>query len=442
MKKISIIIIIFLFFETCSFSFGADNVFLVNPTSLRIQVLSENISLLEALRNVQNSKLNVSLARAKLLPSINLSALLPALASPTFLVSSVTFLFPFLVPSNWMVLRQQSELLESDKAAYDALQLNILSNSLSLYFTYLNDQKTQLFFSNLSETLGILYNRLKKQSEILGNVSIEDLGMASAQWQESKIKSSQLLELLIEEKAGLRTLLGLPLRTKIDVEDFDLLPSPYESKTVYEIADHSLKVAPEAMQLDFLIKAANSGKFAKVFGFMSSASVFGTSFNNTSPFSILKASGGFTFGMDNLVNIQIANNNIESVKLRTQQLKFENERTAEILVGEINEVKFQKVLSGNALRDRLSVYDAQKREYAIGLISLQTLLQTQVQLTDSYVANIKSELDLKMQRLTLMRLVIDGDFSKIKRCKALLIPSRKTKKNRHDKGNSLDEVCR
>ncbi len=442
MKKISIIILICFIFETCSSSFGADNVFLVNPTSLRTQVLSKNISLLEALRNVQNSKLNVSLARAKLLPSINLSVLLPALASPTFLVSSVTFLFPFLVPSNWMVLKQQSELLESDKAAYDALQLNILSNSLSLYFTYLNDQKTQVIFSNLSETLGILYSRLKKQSDVLGNVSIEDLGMASAQWEESKIKSSKLLQLLIEEKAGLRTLLGLPLGSKMNIEDFDLSPSLYESKTVYEIADHSLKVAPESLQLDFLIKAATSGKFAKFFGFMSSATIFGTSFNNASPFSLLKTSGGFTFGMDNLVNFQIANNNIESVKLRMQQLKFENERTSEILVGEINEVKSQQVMSGNALRDRLSVYNAQKREYAIGLISLQTLLQTQVQLTDSYVANIKSELDLKMQRLTLMRLVIDGDFSKIKRCKTTLVPSRKTKIFRRDKGNSLDEVCR
>lgn len=442
MKKICTAILICFFFENISLSLGADAAFLVNPTSIRKELLSKNISLLQALRNVENSKLNVSLARAKLLPSLNLGVMLPALANPTFLLSSVTFLFPFLVPSNWMVLKQQKELFESDKAAYNALQLNILSNSLSLYFTYLNDQKIQNIYIKLSENLGILYLRLKKQSEILGNVTVEELGLASAQWEEAKVRVSKLEELLLAEKSGMRTLLGMPLVTNLFVESFDLEPSPYELKSAAEIADHSLEVAPEVIQLDFLIKAAKTLKFSKLFGFMSSSSIFGTSINGSSPFESLKVGGGFSFGIDNLVNIQIANNNIESIKLRLVQLQLENERLAEVLVGQINEVKLQQILSANALRDRLIVYDAQKREYALGLISLQTLFQTQVQLTDSYILNIKSDLDLKMQRLALMRLVIDGDFSKIKGCNQASLPDRKKIIFRRDKGHSLDEICR
>ena len=234
--------------------------------------------------------------------------------------------------------------------------------------------------------------------------------------------------------------MGLPLGTALNVEDVELLPSAYELKTAFEISERSLQVAPEVNQIEFLIKAAQAGKFAKLFGFMSSASIAGTSTNNSSPFDGLKAGGGFSFGADNLVNIQIGNNNIEAIKLRQVQLKEENEKVAEVLVGQIFEVKDQAELAGRALSDRISVYDAQRRQYAMGLISLQTFLQTQAQLTDSYVAIIKSALDLKMQRLTLMRLAIEGDFSKIKGCTADA-PSGKKSIFHHEKAHSLDELC-
>ena len=102
------------------------------------------------------------MARAKLLPTLNLGALLPALANPTFLLASVTILFPFLVPSNWIVLKQEKELFESDKASYKALQLNILSNSLALYYTFVNDQKIHNILAEQSNTLGTIYTNLKK----------------------------------------------------------------------------------------------------------------------------------------------------------------------------------------------------------------------------------------------------------------------------------------
>ena len=442
MRKLkNLVLSIFISVNLLSSSFASDSVFVVNPDSIRTQLLSKNISLLEVLNNVQNSKLNVSMARAKLLPSLNLGILLPALANPTFLLSSITFLFPFLIPSNWIVLKQQKELFESDKASYKALELNVLSNSLSLYFNFVNDQKIYKVFADQRDALGVLYSNLQKQSDVLGNVTAEELGMASAQWQEAKIKVSKLEELLIVEKASLRTLLGLPLGSVLNVEDVDLAPSSFEMKSANEIAMHSMDVSPEVTQLNFLIKAATAGKFAKIFGFISSASIAGTSTNNSSPFEGLKAGGGFSFGADTLVNIKIANNNIESIKLRSEQLKEENEKTAEVLVGQMAEVKDQQVLSMKALQDRLLVYEGQKRQYAIGLISLQTLLQTQVQLTDSYVANIKSDLDLKMQRLTLMRLAIDGDFKKIKDC-AVSVPSEKRSIFGRDKGHTLDEICR
>ena len=416
--------------------------FTVNPETIRGRLLSKNISLREALNNVESSKLNVSMARAKLLPSLNLAVLLPALANPTFLLASVTFLFPFLVPSNWAVLKQEKELFESDKASYKALQLNVLSNALTVYYTYLNDAKVQKVYADQSVALGTLYANLKKQSDLFGNVAPEDLGMASAQWEESRNRVSKLQELLIAELAGVRTMLGLPLGTTLTVADADLAPTDYENKSVIEIAQRSLDGSPEVMQLSYLVKAAQAGKWAKVFGFMSSATMAGTTTSSNDPvFGNLKAGGAFTFGVDNLVNIKIANNNLALISLRVQQLTEENERLAEVLSGQIAEVKSQQALTTSALNDRLAVYEAQKKQYVFGLISLQTLLQTQVQLTDTYVSNIKSDLDLKMQRLTLERLVIDGDFGKVKGCVAVDQSNVVNKGLFHKKTQSLDELC-
>ncbi|MEA9355766.1 TolC family protein [Bacteriovorax sp. PP10] len=453
MKKIlsTFIITMILFSSTLSFA-AETKTFIITPESIRTQMFSSNMTLLQALNNVEKSKLDVSMARAKLLPSLNLGLLIPALANPTFLLAQVSFLFPFLIPSNWAVLKQEKALLEADRLAYKALQLNILSNALSLYYTYLNDIQVQQIYSEQSTTLGLLYQSLKRQASVLGNVTTEDLNMAAAQWEESKIQVSKLQELLIEERAALRTLLGLPLGALYDVKLVELAPTDFELKSASEIAQRSLDVAPEMSQIGFLIKAAKAGKFAKVFGFISSATVSGSSTDGSSAFSGLKAGGGFTIGADTFVNVKIGNNNIAAIQLREDQLREENEKTAEIISGRIVEVKSQKDLTANALRDRLKVYEAQKKQYAIGLIPLQTLFLTQTQLTASYVNNIKNDLDLKMQRLTLQRLVIDGDFAKVVGCKSSdksFDTSFETsndkkwfKKDPKESTTTLDDICK
>lgn len=450
MKKILSTILITSILFGSSLTLAADKTFIVTPDSIRNQLFSSNMTLLQALNNVEKSKLDVSMARAKLLPSLNLGVLLPALANPTFLLGSVTFLFPFLIPSNWAVLKQEKALLEADRLSYKALQLNVLSNALSLYYTYLNDIQIQQIYAEQSETLGLLYQSLKRQSSVLGNVTTEDLNMAAAQWEESKIQVSKLQELLIEERAGLRTLLGLPLGAAYDVKLVELAPTDFETKSAAEIAQRSIDVAPEMSQIGFLIKAAKAGKFAKMFGFMSSSTLSGTSSDGSSAFSGLKAGGGFTIGADTFVNVKIANNNIEAIQLREDQLREENEKVAEVISGRIIEVKSQKDLTANALRDRLKVYEGQKKQYAIGLIPLQTLFLTQTQLTASYISNIKNDLDLKMQRLTLQRLVIDGDFSRVMGCKAsVATKSFETstdkkwfKKDPKEDQTTLDDICK
>jgi outer membrane protein TolC len=448
MKKI--ILLSFIFSTNLSFAEQAKGQFVVNPETIRTQLLSNNISLQEALNHVESSKLNVNAARAKLFPSLNLGVLLPALANPTFLLSSVTFLFPFLVPSNWSAVKQEANLFEADKAAFRATELNLISNAFSLYYTHLNDLEIQNIYKDQSQAMEKLYLVLKRQSEVLGNVSMSELQMAEAQMNDSKAAASRIQELIILEKANLRSLLALPLKTDMQVVVSEIAPSTFEEKSIQEVLDRSLSVAPEVIQLDYLIKAAQDGKFSKELGFISQASIGGVANSTNSAFGNAKASGTFSFGLDTISSIELAQNNIDSIKLRQEQLKQENEKTSEVLVGQMNEMKSQLKLSSDSLEERRAVYNSQSREYQLGLISEQTLLLTESQLTNSRVAFAKANLDYQLQRLALQRLVIDGDFAKVKLCNTAVKKSEKNSDKSfsfpwfgHKKPTvSLDEVCK
>lgn len=408
-----------------NFDVQAQTTFVVNPNSMQKQLFSNNMSLKIALNNVQNSKLNVNLARAKLFPTLDLGVLLSSVISQNFVAATVSFLFPFLIPSNWSTLKQEKNLFEADKSSYKALQLNILGNSLSLYYLSLMDQKVKNSIEAQVAVLYKLYTILKNQSDILGNVTSQDLDLALASWQESKIRVSKLEILLAQERTEMRTVLGLPLNTEIKFEDHVLSPSAFEDKSPSEIAEYAYLVSPEALQLNSLVKAAKSGKFAKFFGFISSASLSGNATEESSAFHNLKASGGFKFGVDSFVNIKIANNSIDAISLRVSELKLENEKVSEIITDTLDEVLIQQQLSESALNSRVNVYQGQKRQFDLGLISLQTLLQTESQLTDAKISKLKTEGDLIMQRLLLKRLVIEDDFAKIKGCVEAPIVERK-----------------
>jgi outer membrane protein TolC len=447
----TIILLSFILSSNLSFAEQTKSQFVVNPETMRTQLLSNNISLQEALNHVESSKLNVNAARAKLFPSLNLGVLLPALANPSFLLSSITFLFPFLVPSNWTAVKQEANLLEADKAAYRATELNLLSNAFSLYYTHLNDLEIQNIYNDQSLAMEKLYLVLKRQSEVLGNVSAEDLQMAQAQMNDSKTAASKIQELIILEKANLRSLLALPLKTDMQIVVSEIAPSNFEDKSIQEVLDRSLLVAPEVTQLDYLVKAAENGKFSKELGFISQASIGGIANSTNSAFGNAKASGTFSFGLDTISSIELAQNNIDSIKLRQEQLKQENEKTSEVLVGQMHEMKSQLKFSSDSLEERRAVYNSQTREYQLGLISEQTLLLTESQLTNSRVAFAKSNLDYRLQRLALQRLVIDGDFAKVKSCNATVKKSEKTSEEKsfgfpwfgHKKPTvSLDDVCK
>lgn len=431
MKKYFILSVIF-----SQFTFAEQSVpFKVNVETIKNQILVNNHSLQTGIYNVQLAKQNVDQARAKLLPSLNLGLLLPALANPTFLLASVTTLFPFLIPSNWAVYKQEQSLFLADKESFKVLQLNILSSAYSLYFTTLNDQKMVDAYQKQADSLVEIYNNLKDESEVLGNIPEADLEMANAQLKDAQFKLSKLTELVREEKINLKYALGFSVDGEITLEDSTLKASSFEDKGPRTVMNRAFDVSPEIKQLHFLEDAAKSGVFNKKMSFFSTASLSGLANGNNSAFDNLKIGGALSIGFDYGVNISIAENNLYALKQREVELGVETMMTSEIIVGHMSEVKKQLDLVKDSLKSRLNVYEFQRDQYSLGLISLQTLLQTQSLLADAYANVFKTELDYNTQRVAFLRLIVDSSFSEVKECSGNLDQFK-------GKSIPLDVICR
>ncbi len=84
--------------------------FVVNPASLKDELFRNGTSVLQAAVMVQKARDQVSLERANLLPSLNLGALLFSSGQPTFFLSTIQVLVPFLLPGHWFQLAESASM--------------------------------------------------------------------------------------------------------------------------------------------------------------------------------------------------------------------------------------------------------------------------------------------------------------------------------------------
>ena len=112
--------------------------FLVTPDSLREKVLTDNFNILQTLNQLNQAKEVVNKDRANLLPSLNLGA---SGNQGSFILSSMSVLLPFLLPSRWFTYAQDQSLLKAEESAYYVTELNTYAQAFTLYTTVLAYQE-------------------------------------------------------------------------------------------------------------------------------------------------------------------------------------------------------------------------------------------------------------------------------------------------------------
>lgn len=429
----------------------AGDSFVLNQNSLQTQMLRSNLELLQALYAVHDAKDQVNIARANLLPSLNLGGLLSSNGGG-FVLASIDFLVPFLVPSNWYNYYSEKNLFEAEKLSYNAIQLNVYSSAVSLYFTMVADRQIQAIYQRQYHDLQDVFE-FQKQRAAIGLVPASDLLQTQAQAQMAGVKASQLAELNKQEVAAVRKFLSLPLEVNIQLEIGDIASSPFEYQPMQVSIQKANTVSLERAQIQYLVKAATLQKWSKVFSFINGASVGSRAVgNNNAGFKDMQASGSMNFGFAQFPTYELNERRIESIKLQDLQLQQENTRIIESTIGSLQEARHQLDLATQAESQMNEVYEIRRQDYEQGAGTLLDVLQARDQMSNASVAKIKAQMDVNLQRTLLHRTLLTAQFGTIKGCSPTRTPPAEPKKpglwdkirNKKplESHETLDAICR
>jgi outer membrane protein TolC len=398
----------------------------ITPDTLREQILNSNLVILSELNQVYQSKLNINVQRAKLLPSLNLSTAISTLGGGFFL-TGVSILMPFLIPSNWFHYKESKYQFEAEKYAYNLLQLNTYASAYSSYSTVLGDE-------NIRDVLNVQYQNLSKIQHTIqlkydfGLASKSDLDRATAGTQLAFVQLSQMSELLASEKASLRGSMALPLEQDFDLTEVHVVPSEFEDMNPQDVLPKALAVSPENAQVTDLIAAGREGKWSQVFAFLNSGALTVPG-NNGSPssFNSLIGSGSFSIGFGIIPALKMSQAAVDQLYLRQREIAVEEARAVEATLGSIAQAKQQLDSAQKAEANLNDVLQTQIHHYEMGLTDLLHVLDAQNAITQASTARVRAQMDLDGLRINLHRIMLTDQFSKIKGCQALP-PGKKLKK--------------
>ncbi|MEK6773845.1 MAG: TolC family protein [Bdellovibrionota bacterium] len=390
---------------------------LITPENLREHLLERNFSILQSLNQVAQAKLNVSTQRMNLLPSLNLGVAL-SFQGDGFFLSTVSFLLPFLVPSNWFNYNESKYIFEAEKFSYYLLELNLYASAYSLIATMSADRELRKVLYTQYQNLLKIQQTIQMRFDF-GIASGTDLTQAQGQTQLAYAQLSVVDALLTKEKSSLRALMAFPLSKSFELGDFSIPPSPFEDKTYEETLAYALKKSPEYAQIGQLITASKNGKWSKAFAFMNNSSLSSMSPDGRSvSFNNVNVSNQFNFGLGYFPSLELAETQIKKLELRRSEIKVEQAQIVESNIGVLSAAKMQLEQAAKAEASLNKVLQDQINNYSLGLTDLQNILLTQNTITQASTARVRAQLDLDTIRINLHRILFNDEFEKIKPCQA------------------------
>jgi len=425
--------------------------FVVNPDSIRQQILVNNQSLYASYLSLKDAKDNVDQARGNLLPSLSISGTNLAafvFGGPGFILSSVQFLLPFLMPANYFALDQAKETFYANIVAYRILELNTYSSALSLYYTIQTDVNLQKIYQEEADNLNQIEKVKEFQYQVSGTISPSDLSQAQVAADLAAIQASQYAGKVATEIASLRQALGINnVNTQLVLAPAPMPESPAESLDVATVAKQAMAAAPEVEQINYLLQAAEKGVYAKGLSFIGNSTLSARSGGSGSSVDTSSYALGqvLNIGIGIFPTVEIADRAVEETQQQLASLTQQQTSVIEGTLGNLKQVKFQGGLANQAVGDAQAYYQLVMQEYRNGEQPLLNVLLAHSQLTQSSIAQLQSQMNLNMLRVTLHRALVTAQFADIKGCTATPVEASgsfwdifRTK----PVANSLDSYCR
>lgn len=418
---------LFALFIALSFSFGAfaaSPAMTLTPKTLTARLDDKNFQTLQAQIRMKKARLEVEAAKLRLLPSLNLGVLIGSIVNPTYLLSSVEYTLPFLIPQNWFNLTTSKRLQNAEVFAYDVTQLNLYASTYALVLSVQNDMVARsIAFENLRDAI-TLQDLVAQQVEA-GMVNENDLNRARSLVAASEIRLDNLEELLLRELGQIRFVLDLPQDTELTFEGFEPVTHAWEIDPNSYDLDALIEKTPEDQQLVEMIEAAKVNSYSKVFSFISGASArntatgIGGSENASFAFSKAQATGLFHFGFDYFTNIALADTDIEMLRARRKELKAETDKTAVTLIKTAHFVMDRGVRAEQSEALIQSVFESDKDRYSRGEVPLTQVIESLSGVREAALEKHRAATDLRLLRISLHRLTRSDIFANVTSCKNL-----------------------
>lgn len=296
-------------------------------------VSQTNYIVKENAERVYQKKENIKVARANLIPKLNIWNLLklPAvIADPRSIGDIIQDIAPFLIPENWFKLKQSKYELKAQKEQYRALWANEVLTSKLLFTSIVRDDD----FLELIKEKSVFYNEIMDIAEtrsIFNGENLNDFSIIKGRFLELKEDIRNMENLIYSETKEFQYLIGVNNQKDIQLikpklKTLSSSPKIVADKILFKALDASPEMKQYEHLLGALMKIEDQIKFS-VFG-SSTASTAGGYFSN------IPMSNGLGFGLIPTLNISKSEGRILKIQLEGSMETIK--RQVNVLVNEYN----------------------------------------------------------------------------------------------------------
>lgn len=392
------------------------NTVVLDEATLERSLLSGNMDVLNTMQTVLKTRDQMNIARGELLPSISLSMILAAFASPFFLLNSVSCLVPFLFPSNWYNLKASKKEFHAQIEALHLMKMNAFAAAQALVYQVAGDEAV-LDVMTKQRTRLAEYNGGLEQQYALG--LLPEIDIIRSRIEMGRVENDLLKtrQLVLTERSLLRKMLGIPLTKTLVLRLAPMTPSRLEGGSPATLLASVHQASPERVQLELVYEAAKAKVGSTGWSFLSGCSgsqgslnvgalSYGSSFN-------LSTGAGMSLGFGYFPKLKLAKRSLKDIELRQKELELELGHVLESTVPTMNLLKERQRRTQANLEMTERMLSEQLVLLDLGRVSVKEVLESFSVTSMTQIELVATNTALASTRITLKRTGVEERFLKI-----------------------------
>ena len=244
----------------------------VTLTEVAEHVKAQNFEVLKNAQRVYQAKETINFSKRNLLPKLNLWRIISSPFDWRSAIGLVGDIAPFLVPNNWLRVKQSEVLYEAQKEQYRALWANEIMTAKLLYVNTLRDIEFKSVIQEQQEFLDELIHIVETR-QVFGDVPPQVIKLLKIRKLHLSEDLRVLDNLVFEEHKALAFIMGIDQDVELSLESIelpnieDLKPIQYETFVFRAISS-----SPEIAQFEHIQKGLKYIKKEVWFSFLGASS--------------------------------------------------------------------------------------------------------------------------------------------------------------------------